>query len=195
MPIGAMKVARCFSAASMKMVKTSSAVKNISMKSPRATFVSADNVVATANFCQGMHVLVSLLANDGMGSLKTYVRKQRRHNACSGDGPNNLRDEDHSEARVGDATDERETESHGRVEQATRDTEEDPSVDSKTEAERQRDVQQRAEGWMGSGTVGVVGSFSFVRDLGTSEREEEEEERAEELANSLRHVSSLTYDM
>jgi hypothetical protein len=67
MPIGAMKVARCFSAASMKMVKTSSAVKNISMKRPRATFVSADNVVATANFCQDMHVSVNLLANDGMG--------------------------------------------------------------------------------------------------------------------------------
>jgi hypothetical protein len=67
MPIGAMKVARCFSAASMKIVKTSSAVKNISMKRPRATFVSADNVVATANFCQDMHVLVNLLANDGNG--------------------------------------------------------------------------------------------------------------------------------
>lgn len=36
MPTGAMKVALCFSAANMKMVKTSSAVRNISMKRPRA---------------------------------------------------------------------------------------------------------------------------------------------------------------
>lgn len=40
MPTGAMKVALCFSAANMKMVKTSSAVKNISMNRPRTMEVS-----------------------------------------------------------------------------------------------------------------------------------------------------------
>lgn len=34
-PIGAMKVPLCFSAASIKIVKTNSAVRNISMKRPR----------------------------------------------------------------------------------------------------------------------------------------------------------------
>jgi hypothetical protein len=54
MPIGAMNVARCFSAASIKMVKTSSIVKNISMKSPRATFVSDANEVVTDKGYQDM---------------------------------------------------------------------------------------------------------------------------------------------
>jgi hypothetical protein len=117
---------------------------------------------------------------------KTYAREQRRHNACTGNGPNDLCDEDHSEACVGDAANEC---------QATRDTEEDPSVDSETEAECQRDVHQRAKGWMSSGTIGVIGSFSFVRNLSAGEGEEEEEERAEELADSLRRVSSLAGEM
>jgi hypothetical protein len=124
-----------------------------------------------------------------------YVREQRSYNTRTGDGPNDLRDEDHSEAGVGNATDERETESHGWVEEAPTDTEEDPSVDSETEAERQRDVHQRAESWRGSGVIRVVGRFSFVRDLGAGEGEEEEEECSEELADSLRRVSSLAGEM
>jgi hypothetical protein len=80
MPIGAMKVARCFSAASMKMVKTSNAVKNISMNKPRAAFVSADNVVATASFCQDMHVLVSPLANDG--TVRKDIRPETTQTQC-----------------------------------------------------------------------------------------------------------------
>ena len=51
-PIGAMNVARCFSAASMRMVNTRSVVRNISMKSPWARFVPSANVVATVNFCE-----------------------------------------------------------------------------------------------------------------------------------------------
>lgn len=47
MPTGAMNVPLCFSAASMKMTKISSAVRNISMKSPRATDVPAPRVVRT----------------------------------------------------------------------------------------------------------------------------------------------------
>jgi hypothetical protein len=126
---------------------------------------------------------------------KTYAREQRRHNACTGNGPNDLCDEDHSEACVGDTANECQAESHNWVVQATRDTEEDPSVDSETEAECQRDVHQRAKGWMSSGTIGVIGSFSFVRNLSAGEGEEEEEERAEELADSLRRVSSLAGEM
>jgi hypothetical protein len=126
---------------------------------------------------------------------KTYARKQRRHNARTGNAPNDLCDKDHSEACVGDAANECQAESHSRVEEATRDTEEDPSVDSETEAERQRDVYQRAKGWMSSCAIGVVGVFSFVRNLGAGEGEEEEEECAEELADSLRPVSSLADEM
>ena len=47
-PTGAIKVALCFSAASMKMVNTSCMVRNISMKRPWAVFVPADKVVCTA---------------------------------------------------------------------------------------------------------------------------------------------------
>ena len=46
-PIGAIKVPLCFSAASMKIVKTSCAVRNISMKRPRTTEVPADRFVRT----------------------------------------------------------------------------------------------------------------------------------------------------
>jgi hypothetical protein len=49
-PIGAMKVARCFSAASMKMVKIRSAVRNISMNKPRTTDVSMSRLVSVCSF-------------------------------------------------------------------------------------------------------------------------------------------------
>lgn len=47
MPTGAMKVALCFSFASMNMVKTSSPVKNASIKRPRAVEVPSESVVRT----------------------------------------------------------------------------------------------------------------------------------------------------
>jgi hypothetical protein len=49
MPTGARKVPLCFSAASIKIVKTSCAVKNISMKTPWALLVLPLSVVVTAN--------------------------------------------------------------------------------------------------------------------------------------------------
>jgi hypothetical protein len=48
-PTGAMNVPACFSAASMKMVKTNCAVRIISMKNPCAIVVVALNVVLTFN--------------------------------------------------------------------------------------------------------------------------------------------------
>jgi hypothetical protein len=47
MPIGARKVALCFSAASMKMVMMSIEVRNISMKTPWAMDTSSPRVVET----------------------------------------------------------------------------------------------------------------------------------------------------
>lgn len=47
MPIGARKVPLCFSAASMRMVKTSMAVRNISMNSPLTIEVPPPRVVET----------------------------------------------------------------------------------------------------------------------------------------------------
>jgi hypothetical protein len=47
MPIGAINVPLCFSAANMKMVKTSSAVRNISMKRPCVTEVPPPRFVRT----------------------------------------------------------------------------------------------------------------------------------------------------
>lgn len=46
-PTGARNVALCFSAASMKTVKTSKEVRNISRKTPRAGDIPALNVVLT----------------------------------------------------------------------------------------------------------------------------------------------------
>lgn len=46
-PMGAIKVPLCFSAASMKMVKTSSAERNISMKRPCTTEVPPPRFVRT----------------------------------------------------------------------------------------------------------------------------------------------------
>lgn len=46
-PTGAMKVALCFSFASMRIVKTSSAVKNASMKRPFGILRPSDSVVRT----------------------------------------------------------------------------------------------------------------------------------------------------
>jgi hypothetical protein len=47
MPTGARNVALCFSAASMKMTKTSSAVRNISIKTPWVIVVWPVRVVFT----------------------------------------------------------------------------------------------------------------------------------------------------
>jgi hypothetical protein len=47
MPMGARKVPLCFSAASMRMVKTSMAVRNISMNSPLTIEVPPPRVVDT----------------------------------------------------------------------------------------------------------------------------------------------------
>jgi hypothetical protein len=47
MPMGARNVALCFSAASMKMVRISKKVRNISMNRPRTTEVSGLNDVRT----------------------------------------------------------------------------------------------------------------------------------------------------
>jgi hypothetical protein len=47
MPMGARKVPLCFSAASMRMVKTNMAVRNISMNRPLTTEVPPPRVVDT----------------------------------------------------------------------------------------------------------------------------------------------------
>lgn len=52
---GAMKVALLFSAANINTVKTSSAVKNISMKTPWAMDVPLVKVVVNAGFPGNMH--------------------------------------------------------------------------------------------------------------------------------------------
>ena len=52
---GAMKVALDFSAANISTVKTSSAVKNISMKTPWAMDVPLVRVVVNAGFPGNMH--------------------------------------------------------------------------------------------------------------------------------------------
>lgn len=49
MPMGAMNVPLCFSAANMKIVKTSWAVRNISMKRPCVIDVPPDRLVRTVS--------------------------------------------------------------------------------------------------------------------------------------------------
>lgn len=166
--MGAMKVARCFSAASMKIVKANIPVRNISMNRPRATDVSSARVVATANFwhCQ----------RDGRHgrARKTHVREQGRNDSCAGDGANDLRNQDHGSARPAQATDEHEAESDGWVEEAAADAEEDPSIDCQAKSECQRDIQQSSDRWR------LLASRirRFIGDLGACKSEEEEEESA-----------------
>lgn len=67
----------------------------------------------------------------------TYVREEHFDDSRAGDSSEDLCDEDHSSARVREASNESQTESYGRVEESAADTEEDPSADRETEAERQ----------------------------------------------------------
>jgi hypothetical protein len=153
------------------------------MKSPCARFVPSANVVVTVNFCEhelGQSVYSPLLSKTGD---ETHLWEQHFHNAGTGDGSNDLRNDYHSSARICQATDQRQGQSHSWVEQAAADAEEHPRADRKTESERKRDVQQCADGWRGR--IGTRQSFSFVRDLRTGEGEEEEKECAEKFANGL----------
>lgn len=52
----------------------------------------------------GRSVSLLVVAEQSMGM--THVREQRRHNTSTGDGSDNLREYDHSEARVSQAADE-----------------------------------------------------------------------------------------
>jgi len=67
---------------------------------------------------------------------ETHFREQHFNNAGTGDGSNDLRDDDHSSACVFQATDERQSQSYSWVEQAATDSEEHPRADCKGESER-----------------------------------------------------------
>ena len=121
-----------------------------------------------------------MLSKDGE---ETHLREQNFHDTGAGDGSNDLRDDDHSSARVCQATDECQSQSHSWVEKAAADTEEHPRTDCKRESERKRDIQQCAD--RRRGRVGTRQGFSFVRNLSTGEGEEEEKECAEKFANGL----------
>jgi len=66
---------------------------------------------------------------------KTHFREQHFHNACAGNGSNDLRKDNHSGARICQAPDEHQSQCHSWVEQTTADAEEDPRANRETEAE------------------------------------------------------------
>jgi hypothetical protein len=69
---------------------------------------------------------------------------------------------------------------YGRIEQTATDPEKDPGIDGQREAEAQRDEQDLLDVGRGSGRVGLV---RRVCDLRARVGEEQEQERAHELAH------------
>ena len=108
MPTGAINVALCFSAASMKMVKTSSAVRNISMKRPRVTEVPILSAVRTSSG-PGNSTLTTAAA-EMAPSICDTVRSTPR---IYGSAPHDT----HSQR-------------HSRIEEPSRDAKEYPGIDS-----------------------------------------------------------------
>ena len=68
---------------------------------------------------------------------ETHFREQHFHNAGTGDGSNNLCDDDHGSARICQAADECQSQSYSWIEQSAANTEEHPRTDCETEPERQ----------------------------------------------------------
>jgi hypothetical protein len=102
--------------------------------------VPAAKVVATVNFCRHeQDQLVKSIPPRNNGD-ETHFREQHFHNACCGDGSNDLSKDDHSGACVSQAADQCQSQGHSWVEQPTANAEEDPCAYSETEAEGQRDV-------------------------------------------------------
>jgi hypothetical protein len=186
-PIGAMKVARCFSAASMKMVKIKSAVRNISMNKPRTIDVSTERLVSVCSLC--MIAKVSKPDRHHKApDIRTHEGKQAFHNSRGRNSTQDLRDEDHSSTEVCQAADEHETEGHSWVEETAADAEEYPGIDRETESERKRDVQEFGDTRRLAKTTLLA---ALEGDVGCSESEEEEHEGAEELADELNQKSAV----
>lgn len=82
MPIGARKVSFDFSAASMRMTKTSSAVMNISINNPFAVDVSADNKVLTAKIWSLNIAAASPPAHMDASSCAGMRKAVRAHGSC-----------------------------------------------------------------------------------------------------------------
>jgi hypothetical protein len=129
-PRGARKVALCFSAASMKMQKMSSKVRNASMNKPRATDVFADKVVRTASG-PGNKAATTAAALIPARSCVTM----RRIALTNGTAPMRLRATvTYVEASVKYSF-EPVSRTNRRVEQSAADAKEDPNIDCQGEAE------------------------------------------------------------
>lgn len=74
------------------------------------------------------------------GSNIQGAREHARDQSSGGKATHNLNDEKQSSTNPWEGSDEAHAESDSRVEQSSRDTEKDPSVDSEGKAETQRDV-------------------------------------------------------
>lgn len=141
MPMGARKVDLCFSAASMKTVKTSMVVSNISMKRPRTTEVArsvvrtfiAEGKSADTTPAEAMPARISVKK---MSVPRSQPMAPMRHMPrVTWGGVRGW----NGECVVGVA--------YGGVEEAARDAEEDPDVGGEREAEAQSDEEQVRRVW------------------------------------------------
>ena len=126
-----------------------------------------------------------------LSGVGAHEGEQAFHNSSGCDGTQDLRDENNEGAEPCQAADEHETEGDGWVEQAAADAEEDPGIDCEREAERKRDIQQLADSWPTGRRAtrsirNILAALAlFNGNVGCSKSEEEEHERAKELADEL----------
>lgn len=135
MPIGARKVALCFSPASMRMVKHNIAVRNISMKRPRTTDVLQFSPVRTVsgpgNKPDTVAAAAMPAASCEMISRAAFSQPIAPTKARSIDTCVILLAVNVGLGICG---------AHSRVEQSSTDAEEDPDIDRQRKTKCQRDV-------------------------------------------------------
>ena len=109
---------------------------------------------------------------------ETHIRKETTHESGGSNGTKDLCNEDDECSHIRQAADQCETQSDSRIEQATADAEEDPSIHSQAEAKSQGDVKKcrccRSDR-----------SGDRIGDMSAGESEEQKEKCSHELAEEL----------
>jgi hypothetical protein len=136
-PIGAKAVRRCFSAASMITANTSAAVMNISMNTACTLDVPTEGTVLEGFIRIGRgEVRNRRHSLDLEWTRKKGLKQRRRH-----DGTQELRDHIHEEPDWVDRANEEHREGYIGIEEATRDTVEEPHGNEEGESHRRGRVE------------------------------------------------------
>ena len=110
------------------------------------------------------------------------VREHASDQSSRSNTTHNLNDEQKTATNPGQCANQAHTKGNCRVEESTRDAEEDPGVDSKRKAEAKCDILQllRIRSCFRNGLT--TGGRNTVGDLGTRQREPQEENSADEFS-------------